>query len=337
MEALGRFLLGHKRQKNDDVVDLTVEAPAAREEPYHHNPVRAHQAEAFIDLTEWEADVATSSSSSVSVAQEEDVVTSTKRRRGWSRSLVESPPIEIEDGEEEDVIKVVANTRTSPRNEGEDDSPGCDHEKESLTRAYLDRLLQDQTLFRCVNPACKQIFERMEESHKPPERIAPDGQLLSEKHALHLQKCRYRCSSCRENFCLDCKTMPYHTGKTCEEHKESLAKVRCKYCNTVLPWRGSSQEAVCTSEDCIRRKNKACGKRLTCGHNCDGIAREKRCLPCLTCNDKGAEFCNLCWIEDLRAAPCVQLRCGHIFHWHCISKRLELRWTSSKISFTFAK
>ncbi|EKX50850.1 hypothetical protein GUITHDRAFT_92848 [Guillardia theta CCMP2712] len=177
----------------------------------------------------------------------------------------------------------------------------------------------------------------MEESHKPPERIAPDGQLLSEKHALHLQKCRYRCSSCRENFCLDCKTMPYHTGKTCEEHKESLAKVRCKYCNTVLPWRGSSQEAVCTSEDCIRRKNKACGKRLTCGHNCDGIAREKRCLPCLTCNDKGAEFCNLCWIEDLRAAPCVQLRCGHIFHWHCISKRLELRWTSSKISFTFAK
>lgn len=121
MEALGRFLLGHKvgfstltsirglhvnlvlfcwqRQKNEDVVDLTVEAPAAREEPYNHNHVRAHQAEAFIDLTEWEADVATSSASSVSTAQEEDIVSSSKRRRGWSRSLLESPPIEIEDGE----------------------------------------------------------------------------------------------------------------------------------------------------------------------------------------------------------------------------------------------
>jgi len=26
-----------------------------------------------------------------------------------------------------------------------------------------------------------------------------------------------------------------------------------------------------------------------------------------------------------------------VFHWHCIAKRLELKWTSSKISFTFAK
>mmetsp|Transcript_34107 Transcript_34107/g.76806 ORF Transcript_34107/g.76806 Transcript_34107/m.76806 type:complete len:373 (-) Transcript_34107:1026-2144(-) len=171
----------------------------------------------------------------------------------------------------------------------------------------------------------------------PPERVAPDGQLLSEKHALHLQRCRYRCSSCRENFCLECKTMPYHTGKTCEEHEASLAQVRCKYCSTVVPSRSTSKDAICTSRDCIRRKNKACGRRLACGHHCDGIAREGKCLPCLKCNGKEGDFCNLCWVEDLQSAPCVQLGCGHVFHWHCIAKRLELKWTSSKISFTFAK
>jgi len=237
--------------------------------------------------------------------------------------LAQFPAIEIDD--EVQAVRSaesITNKKRSSRAKEENIHP-INQESEQLTREYLDRLLKEQTLFQCVNPACSQIFEKMAVTQGPPERVAPDGQLLSEKHALHLQRCRYRCSSCRENFCLECKTMPYHTGKTCEEHEASLAQVRCKYCSTVVPSRSTSKDAICTSRDCIRRKNKACGRRLACGHqsvrfslggvlvtwlhSCDGIAREGKCLPCLKCNGKEGDFCNLCWVEDLQSAPCVQL------------------------------
>jgi hypothetical protein len=49
----------------------------------------------------------------------------------------------------------------------------------------------------------------------------------------------------------------------------------------------------------------------------------------------GADFCNICFIEGLGNAPSLQLGCGHIFHYHCLEKRLMMRWHRPRITFTF--
>lgn len=56
-------------------------------------------------------------------------------------------------------------------------------------------------------------------------------------------------------------------------------------------------------------------------------------FPPLT--DDGDSLCNICYIENLSQAPCLQLRCGHAFHHACITKRLSTRWTGARITFNF--
>ncbi len=59
------------------------------------------------------------------------------------------------------------------------------------------------------------------------------------------------------------------------------------------------------------------------------------CLPCLKCNLKNADdFCTICYSEALGAAPCVQLMCGHLFHYHCL-KDLVKRGYGSKHRIRF--
>jgi len=74
---------------------------------------------------------------------------------------------------------------------------------------------------------------------------------------------------------------------------------------------------------------------------CHGIANEAKCLRCLhpDCCQKdgqtGEDFCNICWIEGLNAAPSIQLKCGHIFHINCVREKLVAKWPTATISFTF--
>lgn len=46
-------------------------------------------------------------------------------------------------------------------------------------------------------------------------------------------------------------------------------------------------------------------------------------------------MCMVCFTESLFAAPCIQLACKHVFHFHCIKTMLEKRWVGSRITFTF--
>ncbi len=75
---------------------------------------------------------------------------------------------------------------------------------------------------------------------------------------------------------------------------------------------------------------------LPCGHPCGGFKGENYCLPCLKedCANNnpelhgvnGDEYCNICFVEGLSAAPAIRsLKCGHIFHLHCMLKRLEVK------------
>jgi len=46
-------------------------------------------------------------------------------------------------------------------------------------------------------------------------------------------------------------------------------------------------------------------------------------------------YCNICWTEGLGNAPSLQLDCGHFFHYACVKKKIENKWTGSRITFGF--
>ncbi|VDM74127.1 unnamed protein product, partial [Strongylus vulgaris] len=83
-----------------------------------------------------------------------------------------------------------------------------------------------------------------------------------------------------------------------------------------------------------------CCRTLACGHQCGGIAGETKCLPCLICASEGTaqdgdDVCVVCFTDRLCAAPCVQLGCGHVLHYHCVRAVLEKRWPGPRIQFRF--
>ena len=82
---------------------------------------------------------------------------------------------------------------------------------------------------------------------------------------------------------------------------------------------------------------------------CDGAARDENGdVIAATADDdendavaagggqSGDDLCNICWTDELTAAPCVRLACGHLFHYHCARDQLSKKWPSPCISFQFA-
>ena len=88
---------------------------------------------------------------------------------------------------------------------------------------------------------------------------------------------------------------------------------------------------------------------LPCGHPSCGTKYDTLSpFPCLfeECKDNeilkgrlkyqtGNDYCNICFTEGLIQAPCVELACGHIFHYACIEKRIKTRWFTPRIFFNF--
>jgi hypothetical protein len=93
--------------------------------------------------------------------------------------------------------------------------------------------------------------------------------------------------------------------------------------------------AICGRPECAKKRLNACGKTLKCNHFCCGIKNETKCPPCLQCTDKANDFCNICYIETLSQAPCVQLKCGHILHYECVYNKLKAGWPGARITFGF--
>ncbi|KIH61005.1 hypothetical protein ANCDUO_08735 [Ancylostoma duodenale] len=114
----------------------------------------------------------------------------------------------------------------------------------------------------------------------------------------------------------------------------------CRFCGNALDPH-NQLVGVCSHPDCVRYSATACCRTLPCGHPCGGIAGEKQCLPCLICASEGMEqlkmvmMCVVCFTDRLCAAPCVQLGCGHLLHYHCVRAVLEKRWPGPRIQFRF--
>ena len=49
------------------------------------------------------------------------------------------------------------------------------------------------------------------------------------------------------------------------------------------------------------------------------------------------DYCNLCFTEALKSAPCVKLDCSHIFHEECVLKRLGSKWNGPRIIFNYCE
>jgi hypothetical protein len=216
-----------------------------------------------------------------------------------------------------------------------------DEQVRNTTEALRSQLVKmNSNYIQCPNPTCGNVFERMEpgfeSSTRPFPRHAPDGTPLTESQARHMGQHRFRCEACDTNFCAHCKTIPYHVAMTCEQAEAARCAAKCRFCQVQLP-RGKKDGSTCGGSECEERMATACDVKLKCGHRCLGILFESKCPPCLECTGHAEEFCNICWTEELRAAPCIRLRCGHTFHMHCVKERLKRKWPTPKISFSYAK
>lgn len=100
---------------------------------------------------------------------------------------------------------------------------------------------------------------------------------------------------------------------------------------------------VCNSAECLEKRSQSCAASLKCGHACGGVKNESIHLPCLK-EDCPAhksdvnedDYCNICYVEGLGAAPTIQLAgCGHCFHYACLASKVQRRWPSARITFGF--
>jgi hypothetical protein len=193
----------------------------------------------------------------------------------------------------------------------------------------------------CVNKKCREqiLFEK---GHVDYNVRDEKNQKLNPEAATHYANNRCRCPRCKIDFCVECKSSPYHIGKTCIEN----VKIKCKYCFTIIdPSNRGPEEEVCGSSECVATFRSSCQKKLKCGHKCFGHKEEASCPPCLIdgCNNNPNHFdqnedsyCNICFSEGLGSSPVVLLSCKHYIHHKCLETRLKKKWIGPKITFNHA-
>ena len=179
---------------------------------------------------------------------------------------------------------------------------------------------------------------------------------VSEGAKKHYNSFRFRCRKCSENFCSQCKTVPYHCGLTCEELKAKKESLSCRFCEEPLPdlkletHLKAIEEKRPRMDHCTACQSYAdrCVKSgfTDCKHpNNYSInyysAEYCHCLhPDCVSDASGPtseDFCGICGIEPLKRYPVVRLTCSHIFHSHCVEGRLANRWTTNNISLSYSR
>ncbi|CAD8181444.1 unnamed protein product [Paramecium pentaurelia] len=172
------------------------------------------------------------------------------------------------------------------------------------------------------------------------------NQQLQQKYVEHYLNNRFMCfnQKCRTEQCKECKAIPYHLGMTCEEYKIKKSSKCCRYCDQLIHKiqlnMPEAQQDICQENECQEKAQYACNKILACKHPCPGFKNEQICSTCLNdqcCkgDQKGDDYCNICFVEGLKNAPIIQSKCGHIFHYTCILKRLDVKWNGPRIVFKF--
>ena len=203
-------------------------------------------------------------------------------------------------------------------------------------------ILLGGTLIKCPYPNCgeQNAFEPGKVDYNVRDE---QNQKISKEAAEDYAQHRCRCGFCKKDFCKDCMAMPYHLGKTCEQHRSHEKAKKCRYCDQeIKAFNRGDDDDVCNDRECSERFYISCKKRLPCGHKCFGVNNERQCPPCIDkeCNQFGGQFgqnkddyCIICYSEGLGSSPMVVLSCGHYMHYLCVKKRLETKWIGPKITF----
>lgn len=213
-------------------------------------------------------------------------------------------------------------------------------------------------------PQCKTVIERVAENKgaSPAQNqniMGLDGKPVSADALRHRDQHRLRCRDCQTEFCAACRKEPYHLGFTCDTFSNYERARKCRFCSTQLHsktnqapskgWAPALQDC-CTSPDCLARRQIACPRTLPCGHFCSGCNFDDKfnCHPscmheeCVAKARKegknvvdGSEYCTICYCEGLEQAPCIHLECGHVYHYDCVKKKLDSKWSGAMITFGF--
>lgn len=209
-------------------------------------------------------------------------------------------------------------------------------------------------LVTCPNESCNHKFMAEPGKFDPnAKEIGLNGVKLSREALQHKAEFRFRCPRCAINFCKKCKVTPYHAGYTCEDFVNYKKAQKCRFCEDELSYKNLADssgipedllpglENCCTKDECLGYRDNCCGRIHPCGHKCIGVRGEKTCPPCIHEDCVGNEdlnddeFCNICWVDALKAAPCLKLECGHFFHAHCVRTILKKKWSGARILFKF--
>jgi len=224
------------------------------------------------------------------------------------------------------------------------------NEHEHFLAISVQELIDSSNSFvRCPNKQCGNVIEKIKNADKIANKeTGPDGKVLSGEAIKHRNDYRFRCRECNTEFCSNCQTIPYHLGFTCEKFTAYQGAEHCRFCGVQLNVSNGlnknqppSLRLVCNQKDCLTKRDNSCLQMQRCGHCCGGIKDEVKCLPCLhpDCErdntQKNSDYCNICWVEDLGSAPCIQLDCGHIFHYSCATSKISNGWSGARISFGF--
>jgi len=146
-------------------------------------------------------------------------------------------------------------------------------------------------------------------------------------------------------------TVDRTTFKAMVQFRVDSGSAACRFCScpvsdcpaSAIP-ASPALTLVCGKDECQEKAAHSCLRMHTCGHVCTGVRNEQECLPCLHgCGGADTKLtqdqddtCIICWCETLIEAPSVMLECGHVVHYHCARKMLELRWNGPRITFGFA-
>jgi len=103
-----------------------------------------------------------------------------------------------------------------------------------------------------------------------------NGNEISHQAAIHMSLYRVRCGTCSNNFCSECRSLPYHLGKTCDEHARHKESKKCIYCDSEIAAGANhpQRDDVCRQESCSKLVEIACMKKKACGHRCGGFKDE---------------------------------------------------------------
>lgn len=223
-----------------------------------------------------------------------------------------------------------------------------------LDVAFNSLVTTDSKYVSCPNCNCTWEFVPGSQEDAPDftSIVGIDNRPLDQKAQRHYLSHRVVCRECGINFCRSCREAGYHSGFTCVDHAMYKNARHCRYCSialmpdTIAPEPPSEALAdVCVSLECLAKRKKACIHELPCGHPCPGPRGHKTCMPCLdkSCpayfpdlNQCKDDFCNICFTDSLGSEACIQLDCGHIFHYDCIKKKIEEGKNSApKIDFGY--